>query len=85
MTYYHRQYIFWALMLIMVVLHVDVWSWHRLHPLLWGWLPYEMWYRGLLTLVCTVLFWALARWMWPQPDEAALKRHSEEGGAEFDD
>lgn len=74
-------------MLIMTALHVDFWTWQTLHPFLWQWLPFEVWYRALLTLLCTALFWVSSRYLWPDVDPVELKliEQEEEGRPTFDD
>lgn len=77
MTYYWRERIFWLAMVVMIVLYTDVWTWDKLHPILFGWLPFEMWYRILLTLLCFGLFWWLSAWAWPEPKGELLERTAE--------
>lgn len=63
----------WIVIGLLAVLHVDFWAWDRIHPLLWGWIPYHLWYDGLLTLT-TALFFLLWGWKgWPDPPESLGK------------
>lgn len=51
----------------LTLLHIDYWAWERIHPLLWGWIPYGLWYDGLLTL-SGAFFFLLWGWKgWPDP------------------
>lgn len=76
MSFYQRERFFWLIVGIMSILYTDVWAWDKLQPLLFGWIPYTMWYLTLLSLAAVVIFAWLGAWAWPEPPEGALKREA---------
>lgn len=68
MTYYARERIFWIVFVIMVLLRQDFWGWSRIKPLLFGWMPYIIWYDLLVTILVFFMWVWVARWVWPDPD-----------------
>lgn len=68
-----KERLFWLVLLAIVGLHMDLWGWGWIEPLLAGWIPYHMWYHGLLTLLVTgVMIW-LAVKIWPEPPPGLTK------------
>ena len=70
MKRYTGDYIFWMAIAVLTFLHVDFWAWDRIHPLLFGWIPYPLWYDGILTVAGAFFFlwWSLKRWPEPPGD-----------------
>jgi hypothetical protein len=69
MSGYARDYVFWAAVTIICLLHIDAWAWDKIHPMVFGWIPYHLWYDGVLTLFGAAFFtWWGAR-MWPEPPD----------------
>jgi hypothetical protein len=57
----------WAILLVVVVylLHQDVWLWHRATPVVFGLLPIGLFYHVAYTLGVSVLLWWLVGRFWP--------------------
>jgi hypothetical protein len=53
------------IVLIVYVLHQDVWFWYRATPLVFGVLPIGLFYHVVYTLLSAVVLWALVRYAWP--------------------
>lgn len=70
---FRKDILFVTVIGVLCALHIDVWAWGRTGPLLFGWIPYHLWYSGLLTLAGAVFFawWAVK--MWPGEDEDGSK------------
>jgi hypothetical protein len=75
-----KEKLFWAALLVIAGLHLDLWGWSWVEPMLVGWIPYHIGFHGLLTLlVAGCMIW-LAVGIWPDPpdpyvapDEAATR------------
>lgn len=64
-----KDLIFVSAVCMLCAFHVDYWAWGRSGPLLFGWIPYHLWYCGLLTVTGSVFFAWWAMKMWPEPGE----------------
>jgi hypothetical protein len=62
-----RDHIFWIIVALVSLLHLDFWAWDKIHPLVFGWIPYHLWYDGLLTLGGSLFFFWWGNKMWPNP------------------
>lgn len=54
------------LVLVLYVLHQDLWFWRAARPLLFGFLPVGIWYHLGFTLAVSLVMWLLIRQAWPQ-------------------
>ncbi len=65
---FRRDILFVTVVGALCVLHIDIWAWGRIGPILFGWMPYHIWYSGALTLAGTAFFaWWVVK-MWPVPE-----------------
>jgi hypothetical protein len=57
----------WAFAVVLVVylLHQDVWFWNRATPVVFGILPIGLFYHVVYTLGVAVMLWWLVRTCWP--------------------
>lgn len=69
MTAYQREWVLGILFLIVVILHVDFWWWGARDPMLFGILPFTMWWGWIIQLVVIAVFLWWNRWGWPTPPE----------------
>lgn len=65
-----RKLILEALVVLLYVLHQDVWLWNDARPFVFGFLPVGLFYHAALTLLASLLLWALVRFAWPRHLEA---------------
>lgn len=70
---FRRDLLFAAALALLCALHLDFWAWQRHQPLLFGWVPYHLWYSGSLTVIGALFFMWWVKRMWPD---------SKEGGGE---
>ncbi len=61
-----RAQIFLLALIVFVFLHLDLWGWSRIEPMLFGWIPYHIWYHGLLTVLVALWMIWLVVWIWPK-------------------
>jgi len=60
-----------VLILVIYLLHQDLWLWRDARPLVFGFLPVGLAYHGAYCLAVSVLMWALTRFAWPSQLEGA--------------
>ena len=61
--------IFWIAIAILCLAHVDFWAWDKIHPMLFGWIPYSLWFDGILTIAGALFFLWWGAKGWPDPPE----------------
>jgi hypothetical protein len=52
---------------LLCLVHIDFWAWDKIQPLLWGWVPYHLWFGGILTLAGSIFFFWWGKKGWPDP------------------
>jgi hypothetical protein len=71
------------LVVVLYVLHQDLWFWRAARPLLFGFLPVGIWYHLLFTLAVSLVMWLLIRQAWPGHLEAEAEGENQTGAAQF--
>jgi hypothetical protein len=56
-----------AAVIVLYVLHQDVWFWRDARPLVFGFLPIGLFYHVAYTLAVSLVLWLLVRHAWPGP------------------
>jgi len=56
---------------VIYLLHQDVWFWHSARPLVFGVLPIGLFYHAAYTVACSILLWLLATLAWPDHLESS--------------
>jgi hypothetical protein len=69
-----------VLILVVYVLHQDVWLWREARPLVFGFLPIGLAYHGAYCFAVAALMWLLTRFEWPAHLEAASANNDRRGG-----
>src|SRR5688572_13991337 len=59
--------------LVLYVLHQDVWFWRQARPLVFGFMPIGLFYHACYAVAAALLMWLLVQYAWPGhlEDEAA--------------
>jgi hypothetical protein len=70
---YAKDHIFWIAVCCLCLLHIDFWAWGKVCPLLFGWIPYHLYYDGALTIIGSLFFLWWGKRMWPDPPEDMFK------------
>jgi hypothetical protein len=65
-----------VVLLVLYLLHQDLWFWNHARPLVFGFLPVGLAYHGAYCVAVAIVMWALTRVAWP----ATLER-ADEGDA----
>ena len=70
---YARDHIFWICITIISLVHVDFWAWNKIHPMAFGWIPYHLWFDGMLTIAGALFFLWWGKKGWPDPPDGLEK------------
>ena len=54
-----------VVVVLLYVLHQDVWFWRDARPFVFGFLPIGLFYHAAYTVGCALLLWVLVRTIWP--------------------
>jgi hypothetical protein len=65
-----------AAVVLLYVLHQDVWFWRSARPLVFGFLPIGLFYHACFSIAASLLMWLLVACAWP----SRLERESERDG-----
>ena len=60
-----------AAVVLLYVLHQDLWFWREARPLVFGFLPIGLFYHAAFTVATTGALWLLVKLAWPSHLEAA--------------
>ena len=66
----------WGLVLLLIVLHQDVWFWED-GTLLFGFLPIGIGYHVCISLAAAFTWWLATRYAWPEGLETPDDEHQE--------
>ena len=79
-----KQFLLILAVLILYVLHQDVWFWRTARPLVFGFLPVGLAYHACFSLAAALLMWLLVRQAWPAHLEKEIES-SRHGGPGVDE
>ena len=65
-----------CLVVVLYVLHQDVWFWDTARPFVFGFLPIGLFYHAAFTVACSGLMGLLVRYMWPAHLEPASEQQA---------
>ena len=66
------RFLLTAAVLVLYVLHQDLWFWRDARPLVFGFLPIGLAYHVAYTVLTSAALWLLVRLLWPSHlDESA--------------
>ncbi|MBW1973031.1 MAG: hypothetical protein JRI44_09415 [Deltaproteobacteria bacterium] len=65
----YKDYIFWIVIGLLSLLHIDFWAWDKVYPIFFGFIPYHLWYDGILTISGAIFFFWWGKRFWPDPPE----------------
>lgn len=66
--------------LLVYVLHQDVWFWRTARPLVFGFVPVGLFYHALYSVGAALLMWLLVIHAWPDRLEEEARRPSGKDG-----
>ena len=63
-----------VVIVLLYVLHQDIWFWRTARPLVFGFLPVGLAYHGAYCIAAALLMWVLTRVAWPPHLEQRCRR-----------
>jgi Protein of unknown function (DUF3311) len=51
--------------LVLYVLHQDIWFWRRARPFVFGFIPIGLFYHACFAVAASLVLWMLVRYAWP--------------------
>ena len=69
-----------VVVVVLYVLHQDIWFWRTAHPLVFGFIPIGLFYHACFSVAASLLMWLLVKYAWP----SHLEREFEERDPEED-
>jgi hypothetical protein len=54
-----------AAVVLLYVLHQDLWFWREARPLVFGFLPIGLFYHAAFTMATSAVLWLLVKVAWP--------------------
>ncbi len=74
------KYLVWGLVLLLVVLHQDIWNWDNDHLLL-GCIPVTLAYHAGISIAASIVWFLASTLAWPKDleDDSGTATESEEG------
>ncbi len=61
--------------LVLYVLHQDIWFWRRARPFVFGFIPIGLFYHACFAVAASLVLWMLVKYAWPAhlEDEVSLE------------
>jgi hypothetical protein len=50
---------------VLYVLHQDIWFWRRARPFVFGFIPIGLFYHACFAVAASLVLWMLVRYAWP--------------------
>lgn len=60
---------------VLYVLHQDLWFWRTARPLVFGFIPVGLFYHACYTVVTAAVLWLLVKYAWPSHLEETVVVH----------
>jgi len=64
--------------LVLYVLHQDIWFWRTAHPLVFGFVPIGLFYQGCFSVGAALVMWLLVKFAWPSHLEEEVEHEGHE-------
>jgi hypothetical protein len=59
----------WGAVILLIILHQDVWFWDSFNPLLFGFMPISMAYHILISILAASVWFVATKVCWPEFEE----------------
>lgn len=61
---------------VLYILHQDIWFWRTPHPLVFGFVPIGLFYHACFAVAAAVVMWLLVTFAWPSHLEEEVERQT---------
>ena len=75
------KYVVWGLVVLLMILHQDVWFWND-DRLIFGFMPITLMYHAGISIGASITWYLATLYAWPQFEEVSAPAEITEGGAE---
>ncbi|HKO95541.1 MAG TPA: DUF3311 domain-containing protein [Pyrinomonadaceae bacterium] len=75
-----RKLLLVVALVVLYVLHQDIWFWRTAHPLVFGFMPIGLFYQACFSVAAALMMWLLVKYAWP----SHLEREVEESQSKED-
>lgn len=62
------KYVVWLLVLLLVILHQDIWNWTS-DTLVFGFMPISLFYHSCLSVAASIVWLMACQFAWPAADD----------------
>ena len=73
------KFVIVAVVALLAIIHQDFWNWHRVEPLLFGFIPIGLAWHVMISVLAAILAAVMVRTCWP-PDVDALESAGDGSG-----
>ena len=68
-----------VVVVVLYVLHQDIWFWRTAHPLVFGFVPIGLFYQACFSAAAALVMWLLVKYAWPSHLEQVETSRPKEG------
>ena len=61
---------------VLYILHQDVWFWRTARPLVFGFVPIGLFYHACFSIAASLLMWLLVKFAWPAHLETEVEQQT---------
>ena len=63
-----------VVVVVLYVLHQDIWYWRTAHPLVFGFVPIGLFYQACFSAAAAFVMWLLVKYAWPSHLEREVEQ-----------
>ena len=65
-----------VVVVVLYVLHQDIWFWRTAHPLVFGFVPIGLFYQACFSVAASLVMWLLVKYAWPSHLEREVEQRT---------
>ena len=69
-----------VVVVVLYVLHQDIWFWRTAHPLVFGFVPIGLFYQACFSAAAAGVMWLLVKYAWPSHLEREVEQSKPKEG-----
>ncbi len=73
-----KKYLLFAAVLVLYILHQDIWFWRTARPFVFGFIPIGLFYHACFSVAASLVLWMLVKHAWPSHLEEEVEHQQEE-------
>jgi hypothetical protein len=76
-----KKILLFVAVLVLYILHQDIWFWRTAHPFVFGFMPIGLFYQACFSIAAALLMWLLVTFAWPAHLEEEVESEQREEGS----